>query len=1187
MKRQLARILIVLASAVLGVLSSSAQTAVLSTNTVVFNFASFGLPADRVTSLTVQAEQWPLPVGNFYTKDPITRSRANYPQITNGAVRLTNLVCGVPYKVTIATTYDNYKSEIFIPTSPVPVQTNADGSVNASFYLGTYYPGQVPSFAFSSMSGFQFATNYTTIYNTNSVNQTNVVIQTNTFIVGTSLVAGSNVTLSTNGLVVTISSTGGSGGSATNVNFLDGRNTHWSTSGGSNVVDVVGVLTNGTIGNALTSSSATNSPNGTPLNSMLTANQTITASGDATGSGTTAITLTLKNTGTAGTYTKPTFDAQGREISGTSAAFSDITGTATPGQLPVATTSAFGAVKPDGSSITISGGVISAPGGGSGTTIGNYTNVFNGVTNWWTGGGSKLTNTIAGSGFGFNYIFDTNGNFLNAQFLGANFSNAIVTVGLQTNQFYSGPNGNVTNQWSGPAGIGQTKVYFTNGTSLTVNAETNSVGYNGPGGGLTGLNGTQITSGTLPDARLSANVALLNADQTFTGNKTFTKPINESYYNADPLDGTFTFSFTNNTTTNQASFQMGASVVEFNGFEVDADYFIAAHDINAAGVFHGNGSGLTNIPVTSITGPVVTNGSVEMNYNLGGLNLFSGGGMGGGGLELTAFGVLALTNSSGSYNNAFGEGALKFNSSGGGNSAFGSEALKNNTTGVNNLAAGGFSLFDNVSGSQNTALGVDALNNASGSWNIGIGYQAGVSNTAGSTNIYIGSFGNANDTNITRIGSSQSDTYLAGIIHGNGSSLTNLLDTNLVSSTASDGNVPTYSAAQHRYLPQAPSGGGSIPSGLYTNGVTTPLTNQFAGASEIFSGGAAAKTNRFIAVASGAEWDLTITTNGVWHFFNPTGGNTVTLNPNGGNNGGADFGSGDIIHVGNITAGGALDISGGPNKFHSAASVNFEGGINVASAYVTNLNGNILHQLDVPVGTNYTVSAQEVANMNSTNITYHLLSSPSNGVPMLFTFPAPPNGTNVQFSIFQDGTNAVTLTNNNSITTNFSIANGRFQLYTNAFNFNTNYGYAMTFRSYNSSNWIIVNHSWTKQSIQDFAATTSTNSVVAATNTTPTAYLGTDASSNLVQTINARAWTNAPLVVQAGKTNVNLTAATSFTISFSTALANTNYVPSLTDNGAAIPGLSFSTMTTTNFSTTMTALTFNGNMLWTVTPMTQ
>ncbi len=53
-------------------------------------------------------------------------------------------------------------------------------------------------------------------------------------------------------------------------------------------------------------------------NTYLTANQTITLSGDATGSGTTAITVTLANSGvTAGTYRSVTVDAKGRVTAGT------------------------------------------------------------------------------------------------------------------------------------------------------------------------------------------------------------------------------------------------------------------------------------------------------------------------------------------------------------------------------------------------------------------------------------------------------------------------------------------------------------------------------------------------------------------------------------------------------------------------------------------------------------------------------------------------------------------------------------------------------------------------------------------------------------------------------------------------------------------------------------------------------
>lgn len=56
----------------------------------------------------------------------------------------------------------------------------------------------------------------------------------------------------------------------------------------------------------------------------LTGNQTISLSGDATGSGTTSISVTLKSVGTPGTYTKITTDAQGRVTAGTTLSASDI-----------------------------------------------------------------------------------------------------------------------------------------------------------------------------------------------------------------------------------------------------------------------------------------------------------------------------------------------------------------------------------------------------------------------------------------------------------------------------------------------------------------------------------------------------------------------------------------------------------------------------------------------------------------------------------------------------------------------------------------------------------------------------------------------------------------------------------------------------------------------------------------------
>ena len=61
-----------------------------------------------------------------------------------------------------------------------------------------------------------------------------------------------------------------------------------------------------------------------PAGAYLTGNQNITVSGDATGSGATAITLTLAAAGTAGTYTKVTTDSKGRVTTGTTLSASDI-----------------------------------------------------------------------------------------------------------------------------------------------------------------------------------------------------------------------------------------------------------------------------------------------------------------------------------------------------------------------------------------------------------------------------------------------------------------------------------------------------------------------------------------------------------------------------------------------------------------------------------------------------------------------------------------------------------------------------------------------------------------------------------------------------------------------------------------------------------------------------------------------
>jgi hypothetical protein len=154
--------------------------------------------------------------------------------------------------------------------------------------------------------------------------------------------------------------------------------------------------------------------------------------------------------------------------------------------------------------------------------------------------------------------------------------------------------------------------------------------------------------------------------------------------------------------------------------------------------------------------------------------------LGSGALQLQSF-----SNSNTTYNSqnvAVGYQALHSNQptstlAGIQNTAVGATALVANTTGNFNTSVGNQSLSSNNTGSSNTALGLGALDrNTSGGNNIAVGNSAGDLLTTGSNDIDIGNEGVAGESNVIRLGTSQTSTFLTGSLNaGTATANVNLL----------------------------------------------------------------------------------------------------------------------------------------------------------------------------------------------------------------------------------------------------------------------------------------------------------------------------------------------------------------------------------------------------------------------------
>ena len=365
----------------------------------------------------------------------------------------------------------------------------------------------------------------------------------------------------------------------------------------------------------------------------------------------------------------------------------------------------------------------------------------------------------------------------------------------------------------------------------------------GNGTSLTALNASQLTSGELPSAELSGTygsaVTLSSTQNSFSGN------------------GSGLTSLAAGNLTGTGTLPLGV--------------------LNSAVVTNNNKSSVTLSNLTlngTLTLPSLLNGPdvIYSSYPNGSLllyadeafNFFSGYDAGnvtteyGGGYNNTAVGSQALDNLySGFQNTAVGVQTMVSTGTGNNNTANGFRALSFNN-GSNNTGSGSQALFRNATGNNNTAMGFNALAQLGlpgigGSDNIALGYQAGynfVNNE--SSNIDIGNAGSAGENNVIRIGTNQTEAYIAGVINGNGGGLTNL--TKLNASQLSSGVIPTST------LPgfQAPNyntiGGGVNNNAAYAFSTVGGGSNNAAnGEYSTVAGGENNTANNFDDVVAGGQ----------------------------------------------------------------------------------------------------------------------------------------------------------------------------------------------------------------------------------------------------------------------------------------------------------------------------------------------
>jgi hypothetical protein len=468
--------------------------------------------------------------------------------------------------------------------------------------------------------------------------------------------------------------------------------------------------------------------------------------------------------------------------------------------LPTASTSVLGGVMVDGTTITITDGVISSTGGGGGGTGRTAGDTGTGFLNYH--GTTKTDGQLDGGTTAPSHTTRLNydGNlYTNNLTSTLDISVRGITVGQGAGNSFSTNTAmgntvlaaNTTGQYNTAFGYQalQTSTTATYNTAVganalqadTIGSANTALGYTALYSNTTGASNVAVGTGALYANLADGNVGVGSGalQQNTTGSQNVA--VGYQALNVNTTGGANVaigeWSLVSNTTGNNniaiglsalASNMIGSSNVSIGHQSLQnntTDYNVAigtrALYVNTTGTYntaigHTAGSAVTtgsNLTIigyqaaassATATNEVTLGNSSVDTLRVGTTTIWtSSGGIVGGSSFATDIAVNSLTVGRGAgsipSNTAFGWYALVANTTGGTyNTAVGYQALSNNTTAINNTGVGYSALYSNSIGTDNTAIGTYALIGSTASYNTAVGSRALSTNSTGADNTAIG-----------------------------------------------------------------------------------------------------------------------------------------------------------------------------------------------------------------------------------------------------------------------------------------------------------------------------------------------------------------------------------------------------------------------------------------------------------------